>query len=125
MTALADQSSMPLVPLPVWCIVGALLFLGVASLIWAEHHSPIVEGETSGLDVLDGVGKPACHSPGPRGGHCYRGVGASWTCQSCGDTVPRGAGVYDQLAPEEVLDVAAQDFADEFPAIELFANGES
>jgi hypothetical protein len=101
--ALADQSSMP--PLAGWQMVIAVI-LGLAAITYLfcgplVHRAPLQDADVSALDALDGIteGQPACHSPGPRGGHYVRAAGAWWVCEACGDTWPRAdVRPYDQEA---------------------------
>ena len=96
--ALADASDIPVVPAWVWVTLAALA-LACVVLALAARHAPGQEPETSRLDRADGLteGQPACHSPGPRGGHYVKAAGAWWACEACGETWRRDA-PYDQEA---------------------------
>lgn len=100
--ALADQSSLP--PLPGWALTLAVI-AGIAAITYLflgplVHRAPLQDAYRSRLDALDGLseGQPACHSPGPRGGHYVRAAGAWWVCEACGQTWARGDAPYDQEA---------------------------
>lgn len=96
--ALADASDITTLP-PMWVLVviaAVILALVVGHL---ARHAPEQEPETSRLDRADGLteGQPACHSPGPRGGHYVKAAGAWWCCEACGQTWRRDE-PYDQEA---------------------------